>query len=324
MITGHWMAQALRVVAALNIADLLADGPRSAQELATASQSDGPTLNRVLRALASVGVLSSPAPGKYGLTELSQLLRSGIPGSLRDLCLAETDDPHWACMSRLTDCVRQGRSLSKETLGIGIFEWYGKHPEEGRTFSGAMDNLAKLVAKEVAENVDFSQFGLVADIGGAHGTLLAAVLNANPSAKGLLFEIPHVLDGARRYLKAQGVESRTQVEGGDFFKSIPGQADAHLLKQILHDWNDDQSVTLLKNCHHALKPGGKLYLIEMVLPDDNAPGFGQWMDLNMLAMLPGKERTLSEYKGLLEQAGLKFSRQIKTHSPFDILEASRV
>ncbi len=171
---------------------------------------------------------------------------------------------------------------------------------------------------------DFSAVRTVADVGGAHGVLLAAVLQANPATRGILFDLPHVIETAKEVLDAQGLADRCELVSGDFFEAVPAGADLHLLKQILHDWNDEQSTRLLSNCHRSLTAGGKLLLVEMVIPADNRPSPAQAMDLNMLVLLGGRERTEEEYRRLLDGAGFRLEQVIPTHSPFSVIEATRV
>ena len=204
-----------------------------------------------------------------------------------------------------------------------LWDWYSTHPEEGEYFNRAMGDLSAGVSGEVTGSYDFSHFETVLDVGGAHGILLGAILRANPHMRGILFDLPHVTATAADSLKAQGIEQQCELVTGDFFVSVPPDADIHVLKQIIHDWSDEECVTLLRNCHRALKPGGKILLVEMVIPADNSPSMAQAMDMNMLVLLTGKERTESQYRDLLAAAGFRMERVIPTHSPFSIIEASR-
>ncbi len=194
--------------------------------------------------------------------------------------------------------------MAREALGMELFDWYAQNPEEAGYFNAAMGNLSALAAGELVRVYDFSAVRTVADVGGAHGVLLAAVLRANPAARGILFDLPHVIATAEDAIAAQGLAERCELVSGDFFEAVPEGADLHLLKQIVHDWDDERATRLLPNCHRALAPGGKLLLVEMVVPADNRPSPAQAMDLNMLVLLSGRERTEEEYRRLLQDGGL--------------------
>jgi ubiquinone/menaquinone biosynthesis C-methylase UbiE len=214
--------------------------------------------------------------------------------------------------------------MCESALGMEIWDWYSKNPEEGEYFNGAMGDLSAAVADEVIRIYDFAKFQKVVDVGGAHGILLAAILNANPKMRGVLYDLQHVTATAGESLKTRGVAERCEVVTGSFFESVPPGADIHVLKQIIHDWSDEECTTILGNCHRALKPNGKVLLVEMVIPPDNSPSMAQTMDLNMLVLLPGRERTESEYRDLLAAGGFKIERVVPTQSPFSVIEASRV
>src|ERR671934_863248 len=323
LITGYWVSQAVGVVALLGIADELGAGPRRSDELAQAVGADPQALYRVLRLLASLGVFAEITPGTFALTPLGDTLRSDAPGSVRNFAITETAPGHWLPWGRLPESVRSGRPQAREALGMGLFEWYAQNPEEAGFFNAAMGNLSALAASELVRVYDFSAVRTVADVGGAHGVLLTAVLRANPAARGILFDLPHVIDTAGSAIAGAGLSQRCELVSGDFFEAVPESADLHLLKQIVHDWNDERARRLLQNCHRALAPAGTLLLVEMVIPADNRPSPAQAMDLNMLVILGGRERTEEEYRRLLQAAGFRLERIIPTQSPFSVLEATR-
>jgi len=323
LITGYWVSQAVGVVARLGVADHLGAGPRSSDELAEAVHADPEALYRVLRLLASLGVFTEVAPRTFALTALGEVLRSDAPGSVRNFAITETAPGHWLPWGRLHDSVRTGRPMAREALGMELFDWYAQNPEEAAFFNAAMANLSALAADELVRVYDASAAGTVADIGGAHGLLLAGVLRANPAARGILFDLPHVVATAADAVAAAGLSDRCELVSGDFFEAVPEGANLHLLKQVVHDWDDERATRLLQNCHRALRPAGKLVLVEMVLPEDNRPSPAQAMDLNMLVMLGGRERTKEEYRCLLQEAGFRLEQVIPTHSPFSVIEASR-
>ena len=324
LITGYWISQAVGVVAQLGVADLLSDGPRSNDEIAQAVRAEPQPMFRVLRLLTSLGVFEEVAPRTFGLTPLGDTLRSDAPDSVRNFAITETLPGHWLPWGRLLDSVRTGRPMTYETLGMSLFDWYAQNPDEANYFNAAMGNLSALAAAELVRVFDFSTVRTVADIGGAHGVLLAAILAANPTARGILFDLPHVVATARDAIDAQGLSERCELVSGDFFDTVPGGADLHLLKQIIHDWDDDQATQLLRNCHHALNTNGKILLVEMVIPPNNLPSPAQAMDLNMLVVAGGRERTEDEYRQLFQAAGFRLERIIPTHSPFNVIEATRI
>jgi hypothetical protein len=213
--------------------------------------------------------------------------------------------------------------MARDALGMELFEWYGQNPEEAGYFSAAMGNLSALAATELVRVYDFSAVRTVVDVGGAHGVLLTAALQANPAARGILFDLPHVIQTAEGAIAAAGLSDRCELVSGDFFEAVPEGADVHLLKQIVHDWNDERATRLLQNCHRALTPSGKLLLVEMVVPEDNRPSPAQAMDLNMLVLLGGQERTEEQFDRLLKGAGFRLDRVLPTRSPFSVIEATR-
>ena len=324
LITGYWVSQAVGVVALLGVADQLGEAPRGSDELARAVGADPQALYRVLRLLASLGVFAEVAPGSFALTPLGETLRSDAPGSVRNFAITETAPGHWLPWGRLHESVRSGRPMAREALGMELFDWYAQNPEEAGFFNAAMGNLSALAASELVRVYDFSAVRTVADVGGAHGVLLTAVLRANPAARGILLDLPHVIATAGDAVAEEGLSQRCELVSGDFFEAVPEGADLHLLKQIVHDWDDERATRLLQNCHRALGPAGKLLLVEMVIPPENQPSPAQAMDLNMMVLLGGRERTEEDYQRLFQAAGFRLDRVIPTHSPFSVIEATRV
>jgi hypothetical protein len=324
IITGYWTSQAVGTAARLGVADQLVDGPRTSGEVAQAVGADPQALFRLMRMLASIGVFTMDEQGRFGLTPLADTLRSSVPGSVKNFAVAETTPGHWQPWGKMYEAIKTGKPMCKPALGMEIWDWYAKNPEEGEYFNGAMGDLSAAVADEVIRIYDFAEFHTVVDIGGAHGILLTAILEANPKMRGILFDLPHVTATARESLETRGIAQRCEVVTGDFFESVPPGGDIHVLKQVIHDWSDEECTTILRNCHKALKPKGKLLLVESVIPPDNSPSMAQAMDLNMLVLLPGRERTESEFRDLLAAAGFEIERVMPTESPFSVIEASRV
>ena len=323
LITGYWLSQAVGVAAHLGIADALVAGSRTSDELGKALGAHGKSVYRLMRLLTSIGVFSQDSDDHFRLNPLGETLLSGGPGSVRNFAITETAPGHWLPWGRLFDSVKTGKPMTHETLGMPLFDWYGQNTEEAGFFNAAMGDLSALAAAELVRVYDFSTAQSVMDVGGSHGILLAAVLTANSEARGTLYDLPHVIDTADQHIDPV-VKGRCELVSGDFFKSVPKGGDVHLLKQIIHDWDDEQAALILTNCHDALAPAGKLLLVEMVVPSDNQPNMAQAMDLNMLAILGGRERTEEEYRTLLKASGFKLERVIATHSPFSVIEALRV
>lgn len=321
LITGFWRSQAVGAAARLGLPDLLAQGTSSSDELATKAQANPQATYRLLRALAGLGVVEATGPKSFRLTPVGETLRSNVPGSMRDMAIAQTAAGHWQPWGRMVDAVKTGKRTTHEALGCEIFEHYARNAEEGRSFSGAMTNLSSMVAQGLVDQLKL-QSETVVDVGGAHGLLVRALLTAFPQTRGVLADLPNVVEGAAAELRLAKLEGRCDLAGGDFFKSVP-QGDVYLLKQILHDWDDQQCISILRNCAVAMRPGARVYVIEMVLPEDKTPSPAPMMDLNMLVMLPGRERTLSEYDRLFAEAGLKRTNVLHTRSPFDAIEAKK-
>ena len=323
LIYGQWASQAIGVAARLGIADHLSGEPKSAEQIARAAGANADAVNRLMRALASIGVFDLLDGGRYALAPLGQTLQTGTEGSLRQLAAAVTSYAHWTPWGRLQESMLTGRPAAKAALGMDLWEWYGAHPKEAETFSLAMGNIARLIASELLRLVDYRDTRVVADVGGAHGDLLTAVLKAKPALRGILFDLPHVIERANQPISAAGLADRCQLVAGDFFKQVPGGADTHILKQIIHDWDDDRASQILSNCHRALASNGRILLVEMLLPEDNSPGPVQFIDLNMLVLLGGRERTEAEYTRLFQQAGFQPPRFTPTQTPFTLIEAGK-
>jgi SAM-dependent methyltransferase len=322
---GMWAAQCIATAARLGIADALAQSqPQGSTAIARAVGADGPALARLLRALASLGVLTEPLPRQYALTSVGELLRSDVPGSMRDWLIAETDVPHWQAWGQLYEGVRSGRTVVPELFGTHIYEYYAAHPADLAYFSRAMGNVSALVANGTVQHYDFSRARQIVDVGGADGGLLLAILEANPDVQGIVFDRPQVVEAARQAIEAKNYQARCRAVAGDFFQAVPPGGDLYVLKFILVDWKDAEALRILQNCRTAIVPEGKLLVIEMTIPDDNSPSPGQLFDLNMLVMTGGQERTQSEYNALLAQTGFRLNRVVPTGSPFHVLEAVAV
>lgn len=321
MMTGYWASQALYVAAKLGVADQLADGPVPCEALAAATGADAPSLRRVLRALASVGVFTEAAPDNFALTPLAGLLRTGTPGSMRALAIMYAEEQYRA-WGDLLHSVRTGTPAFSRQFGMDYFAYLATHPEADRVFNAAMTGWTDQLADAVVDAYDFSPFGTVVDVGGSYGTLLTAILRRHPGARGILFDQPHVVADAAGQLAAAGVADRCTAVGGDFFRELPAGADAYVLAQILHDWDDERSTAILARCHRAMAGRGALLLSERVLPvGADRPWEPFFSDLHMLQVLGGRERTEAGWRALLAGAGFTLTRIVPTASGFGVIEA---
>jgi ubiquinone/menaquinone biosynthesis C-methylase UbiE len=319
------VSQAISVAAKLYIADHLKDGAKSIEELASLTETDAPSLYRLMRAMASVGVFRKESDGSFSNSPVSEFLRSDNPESMRGALHMICDHEHWASHGNMLQSVKTGEIAFNYTFGMPVFPYFAAHPEVAEIFDNAMTSFSTPIAKAVAATYDFSGAEKIADIGGGHGYLLAQVLKAAPPAKGILFDQPQVVVGADNVLKNEGVAERVETVSGDFFEAIPVEADIYLMKFIIHDWNDEQSISILSNLAKSAKPGSKVLLVETVVEeDDSVPSMSKVMDLNMLVMTGGKERTASEYAELFEKTGFKLTGVYPTPSPLQIVEAVRV
>jgi hypothetical protein len=319
MISGSWVAQALGAVARLGVADHLAAGSKTSAELAKAVGANTENLARTLRALAGVGLFTSPAPDSWALTPIGDCLRTDVPGSMRYAAIAETDHAHWATWGRFVESVRTGAPQAMAALDCMPWDYYAKHPEDGLAFSRAMSSLSSMSIAPVLASYDFAGAKTIADVGGAHGALLAAVLRAQPAAHGILFDQPQVVEGAGATLG--DVSGRVERVGGDFLAQPVPSADVYLLKHVLHDWDDATCVKILRNVRAGMGAGARVAIIEMVIPEQLGAGPAPLMDLNMMVLLGAKERTAAEYGALFARADLATSRVIPTPSPYTIVEA---
>lgn len=323
MITGRWVAQTIGVVAELGFADDIQAGPKTAAEIASAKKLHAPSVHRLLRACASLGIFAEEG-GRFTQTPLSDSLRSDVPYSMRGMARMVNLKSGIEAWNALEHSARTGESAFEHVHQMEGWAYMDQHPRDREIFANAMSSFTAQIGAAVAQAYDFSSVKMLADIGGSHGMVLALVLAKYPELRGMLFDRPGVVAGAKPLLEAHGVATRVECVGGDFFEKIPGGADAYLMKHILHDWNDADSVRILKAIHTAAAPGSKLLLVEAILEEGNTPQFAKILDIEMLVMTPGgHERTLPEWKGLLEASGYRFTRVVPTPSPIAVIEAIR-
>jgi DNA-binding Lrp family transcriptional regulator len=320
MATGHWVAKAIYVAARLGVADHLADGPKTTEGLAEAVGAHAPTLRRLMRALAGLGVFTEEADGRYGASPFTQFLRTG-PGSMRGMILHLGETPSWLAWDELLGSVRTGEQGFKRAHGVEVFPFYAAHPESNEPFNDAMVELPKVVAAAVTEGYDFSAFRKIVDVGGGHGGLLTSILRANPDARGVVYDQPEVAEGARARIASEGLSDRCEAVGGDFFESVPEGGDAYVLKWIIHDWDEERALKILRNVRRAIPASGRLLLCEHIIPEGGEPSPAKLMDLQMLVMTGGRERTAAEYGALLRRAGFELTRVVETKSLVGVVEA---
>jgi hypothetical protein len=320
MMTGYWVAQAIHVAAQLGVADLLKDGPQTVAHLAQATGTHGRSLHRLLRALASEGVFAEDTQGRFALTPLGECLRSDAPGSQRSLAIMMGEE-HYRCWAELLSCIQTGQTAFEKLYGQPIFPYLAAHPRQARIFDEAMVGVHGSETEAMLNAYDFAGIGTLVDVGGGNGSVLVATLQRHPTLRGILFDRPDVIERARSNVQAAGLEGRCSLVGGDFFETMPSAGDAYLMRHIIHDWNDEQCRTILRNCRKAVPPSGKLLLIESVIPPGNDPCFAKFLDLNMLVIPGGMERTEAEYRELLASAGFRLTRVVATASNVDVIES---
>lgn len=322
IILGAWVAQAVAAGAELGIADVLVDGPQSGEDIARRVGADPDAVRRLLRALVGIGVFRVRRDGRYDLTPLAATLRTDAPLSMAGMARWVGSAEHREHWSRLADAIRSGDPVVPLLRGKPTFEYLADEPQLGALFNAAMTNLSEFAIAPVTMAYDFSGFGTIVDVGGGHGRLLAAILGTAPAALGVLFDLPEVVAGARESLRRCGVDGRIRFEQGSFFDAVPPGGDGYVLKNVVHDWPEDDAVRILRNVRAATGAGARLLLIEFVVPDHNRDFHGKWVDIEMLVVAGARERTAAEYRRLLARAGFRLDRIIETVAPLSIIEAS--
>ena len=319
---GYWKSQAVYVAAKLGIADLLTERPRTVEELAEVTPAHAPSLYRVLRALASIGIFAEGEDRRFSMTPLAEPLRRNVPGSKWAMAVMMGEE-HFHVWGDLIFTVETGQNAFDRIYRMPIFEFLSENDEKGRIFDEAMTGIHGQETDVILDAYDFSGIDVLADIGGGNGTKLIAVLQKHPSMKGILFDLPPVVERARKRVKDAGVADRCQLVSGNFFEQVPQGADAYLMRHIIHDWEDDKSLTILRNCHAAMPDDGKLLVVESVIPEGNEPFGAKWLDLTMMLIPGGKERTEEEYRTLYEQAGFNLDRIVPTSAEISVIEGRK-
>jgi hypothetical protein len=322
--TGHYFTQALLVAVKLRIAEHLADGPRQADDLARATDTHAPSLRRVLRLLASVGVFEERADGAFALTPLGSALREGIAGSARSLVLLIAGERVQESWRELEYCVRTGNPVYRKRGIDDPFKDIARTPEEEARFDQAMSEPTRIAAVAVAATYDFASLRSVVDVGGGNGALLIGILKAHPHLRGTVFDQPSVAERARKQIAESGLASRCDAVGGSFFEEVPEGADAYLIKHVIHDWEDERATRILQNIRHAMPDGGKLLLVEGVYPprieaSPLARGAAA-NDVNMLVNTGGRQRSEQEFRALYAASGLALTRIVPTPAGVSVIE----
>lgn len=320
IVRGYRAAQALSAAATLGIADLLADGPRSVDDLAEATSTHAASLYRLLRALASVGVFAEDDERRFHLTPLAEPLRTSVPGSVRGLVRLLGDPALFEPWGQLLYSIRTGQPAFDHLHGMGLYSYLAQHPETAAVFHAGMAATGRHQA--VVESYDFAEASVVVDVGGGDGALLVTILRAHPTLRGVLFDRPEIVASARERLEREDLAERCQVVGGSFFDSVPEGGDLYVVSDVVHNWNDDEATTILVNCRRAMAEDHRLLVIQQVVPPGNAPSLSKLDDLNMLAVLGGRERTADEHRAVLAAAGFTLTRIIPTRASYDIIEAA--
>ncbi len=321
MSIGAWLSRLVVAAANLNLADHLAAGPKPAAELAGPTHTDPRSLHRFMRTLASYGILAHGPNETFSLTPLGEALKSDAPGSARSTILAMAGPWAWKAWEEFQYSLETGHTAMQKAFGMPLFDYLAQNPGLAAQFSEAMNGIHGAEPPAVAAAYDFSSAETIVDVGGAIGNMLAHVLKRHPRPRGVLFDRPNVVTEAPAFLDSHGVAGRVTIERGDFFQSVPAGGDIYILSHIIHDWNEQQCLTILGHCRRAMKPGAKLLIVEFVLPEDGTPHFGKLVDMVMLAIPGGEERTAREYGALLAKAGFRMTRVVPTDSDVSIVEA---
>ncbi len=324
MLGGFRVARSIYVAAELGIADVLADGPKSIDELAQATGSHAPSLYRVLRALAGVGIFAEDESGRFILTPPAEFLQTDVPDSLRASVMLFGEEWHWRLWGNLSYSVETGEPAFDHLYDKSFFEFYNQNPEFARTSSESKTSMVTRASASLLENYDFSSIGKVVEIGlaGAYGSTIISLLKANQAMKGVLFDFPPVIEGVKPLIEAQGLTERCELIAGDCLESVPSGGNAYILMFVVHNWDDERAIKILKNCHQAMAKDALLLLVEMIMPKGNDPFVGKLVDIQSLILTPGGyERTEEQYRSLLDAAGFKVNNIISSQTANSIIEA---
>ena len=322
LIQGRIISNAITLCAELGVADHMSAEPTPVATLAAKTGTTADGLYRLMRALSPFGVFVEAPDRAFALSPMSELLRSNVPGSVRPMARWQHESARYAAWGALEHAVKTGEPAFDKVHGMPVFEYFGKHPAVGKIFDEAMGGFTVATSHAVAKAYDFSEVQHVVDIGGSQGVLLSGILARYPKVRGTLFDLPHVIDGAKAVLARDPNAARIEAVAGNFLEGVPKGADAYIMKSIVHDWGDDHCIELLANCRAAMAPGGRVLIVEGVVIDAPESMFFKLLDLEMLVMTTGgRERTEAEFRALLKKAGLELARVVPTESPMSVLEA---
>lgn len=316
MLTGYWVSASLALAAKLGIADLLKDGPKTADVLAGSTRTSARPLYRLLRALASVGVFAEDEQGRFANTELSECLRADVPFSQRGMAIMNGDE-HFRAWAELEYSIRTGRTAFDEVFGKPVFDYLAEHPEQAKIFDEAMVGVHGRESAAMCDAYDFGGFRTLVDVGGGNGSLLWTVLERTPGLRGVLYDLPHVVERARPKL-----HPRCEAISGTFFDAVPAGGDAYLMRHIIHDWDEEKCLRILGNVRKVIPAEGKLLVVEGVVPPGNGPSFTKLLDLNMLVIPGGMERTEAEYRELFMKGGFRLTRVVPTAGEVSVIEVA--
>ena len=321
MIAGYVLSQSIYVAAKLGVADLIADDPQTAEQLGAATGTDGPSLYRFLRALASVAVFTEDSHGRFGLGPLGRHLRSDVPGSLRAYAVHANEECYQAWGHAL-DVARSGRPGFDQVFGQSFYEYMAAHPDADRIWNQSMAETERAwsVDTGTVAAYDWTDSRTVVDVGGGHGTLMAAILVHAAHLRGVVFDLPNVVAGARAEMEGAGVADRCEVVAGSFFDLVP-PGDTIVLSRVLFNWDDEDCLAILRRCRAALAPGGRVLVIEPIAASGTIPDLANLIDLNVFVVCGGRARAAAQLAALFDQAGLHLGRLVPTPGPFTIVEA---
>jgi SAM-dependent methyltransferase len=329
LIAGYWVSRLIYVAAKLGIADLLKDGPRTAGDLSVAAGVDASALYRVLRTLSGYGLFSESTGKRFKLTPLGATLRTDVPASMNAFALMLVEKHVWDAWEQLIFAVRTGQLPFDKIFGVPFYKYLEQHPDDLKVFGESMTSLSGTENPEIAAAYQKIQksagIRTLVDVGGGHGSLLAMILKKHAALRGVLFDLPPVIARAQneRHVTAKGIADRCTLVPGSFFESVPAGGDAYLLKYILHNWDDESSLKILTNCREAMNPKGRILVADPVIPPGDKPDWGKLLDIQMMVVVSGKERTKEEFAALFKRAGLKLTRVIPTRCPLSLVEAVR-
>jgi len=321
LVLGYMPAMALNIVSRLGVADQIAQEPKALSDLAKATGVNEDALYRLMRALSSVGVFHEAAGRRFGHTPGSELLRQDHPASIRPMTVWMSDPFHFRCYADLINSIQTGKPSAEKTLGQPVFEYFRDNADESEVFNAAMVSFTNFSIPAILEAYDFSGIQKLVDVGGGHGSVVGSILQKHPTLRGVLYDLDHVVAGAKGLLGSLGVADRCEVVEGNFFESVPAGGDAYIMKHIIHDWDDDKCRVILGHIRKVLPGNGKVLLLESIVPGLNEPSMSKWIDLEMMIFPGGRERTEEEFQKLFASAGFKLSRVTPTKSPLSVIEA---